>query len=30
MDVVEKIGATRTGAQDRPTEPVVMEKVSVG
>lgn len=29
MDVVEKIGKTRTGAQDRPVEPVVMEKVEV-
>jgi cyclophilin family peptidyl-prolyl cis-trans isomerase len=29
MDVVEKIGGTRTGAQDRPTEPVIMEKVEV-
>jgi cyclophilin family peptidyl-prolyl cis-trans isomerase len=29
MDVVEKIGKTPTGAQDRPTEPVVMEKVEV-
>jgi cyclophilin family peptidyl-prolyl cis-trans isomerase len=29
MDVVEKIGSVRTGAQDRPVEPVVVEKVSV-
>ncbi len=29
MDVVEAIGTVQTGAQDRPTEPVVMEKVSV-
>jgi cyclophilin family peptidyl-prolyl cis-trans isomerase len=29
MDVVEKIGRTRTGAQDRPVEPVVMEKVEI-
>jgi cyclophilin family peptidyl-prolyl cis-trans isomerase len=29
MDVVEKIGSIRTGAQDRPAEPVVMEKVEV-
>jgi cyclophilin family peptidyl-prolyl cis-trans isomerase len=29
MDVVEKIGKTRTGAQDRPVEPVVMEKVEI-
>jgi cyclophilin family peptidyl-prolyl cis-trans isomerase len=29
MDVVEKIGSIRTGAQDRPVEPVVMEKVEV-
>lgn len=30
MDVIEKIGATATGAQDRPVEPVVMESVTVG
>jgi cyclophilin family peptidyl-prolyl cis-trans isomerase len=30
MDVVEQIGRTRTGSQDRPVEPVVMEKVAVG
>jgi cyclophilin family peptidyl-prolyl cis-trans isomerase len=29
MAVVEKIGSTRTGAQDRPVEPVVMEKVEI-
>jgi peptidyl-prolyl cis-trans isomerase A (cyclophilin A) len=29
MDVVKKIGAVRTGAQDRPVETVVMEKVVV-
>jgi cyclophilin family peptidyl-prolyl cis-trans isomerase len=29
MDVVEKIGKTRTGAQDRPVEPVVVEKVEL-
>jgi cyclophilin family peptidyl-prolyl cis-trans isomerase len=29
IDVVEKIGAVRTGAQDRPVESVVMEKVAV-
>lgn len=29
MDVVEKIGKVKTGAQDRPVEPVVMNKVSV-
>jgi cyclophilin family peptidyl-prolyl cis-trans isomerase len=29
MDVVEKIGGIRTGAQDRPVEPVVMEKVEI-
>jgi cyclophilin family peptidyl-prolyl cis-trans isomerase len=29
MDVVQKIGRVRTGAQDRPAEPVVMEKVAV-
>jgi cyclophilin family peptidyl-prolyl cis-trans isomerase len=30
MAVVEKIGKVRTGAQDRPAEPVTMEKVTVG
>jgi peptidyl-prolyl cis-trans isomerase A (cyclophilin A) len=30
MDVVEKIGKVRTGAQDRPVEAVVMNKVTVG
>jgi cyclophilin family peptidyl-prolyl cis-trans isomerase len=29
MDVIEKIGKTRTGSQDRPVEPVIMEKVEV-
>lgn len=29
MDVVEKIGKVRTGRQDRPDEPVVMQKVTV-
>jgi cyclophilin family peptidyl-prolyl cis-trans isomerase len=29
MDVVEKIGQTKTGGQDRPVEPVVMEKVEI-
>jgi cyclophilin family peptidyl-prolyl cis-trans isomerase len=29
MDVVEKIGKTRTGGQDRPVEPVVVEKVEL-
>lgn len=29
MDVVEAIGKTKTGFQDRPTEEVVMEKVTV-
>ncbi len=29
MDVVEKIGTVATGAMDRPTEPVVMEKVTI-
>lgn len=29
MDVVETIGKVQTGAQDRPVEPVVMEKVTV-
>ena len=30
MDVVEKIGDVRTGAQDRPAEKVVMESVKIG
>ncbi|CAN5889842.1 peptidylprolyl isomerase [soil metagenome] len=29
MDVVEKIGKVPTGAQDRPVQPVVVEKVTV-
>jgi cyclophilin family peptidyl-prolyl cis-trans isomerase len=29
LDVVEKIGKVRTGPQDRPVEPVVMEKVTI-
>lgn len=29
LDVVEKIGSVKTGAQDRPVEPVVIEKVTV-
>jgi cyclophilin family peptidyl-prolyl cis-trans isomerase len=29
MDVVEKIGKVRTGSQDKPVEPVVMESVSL-
>jgi cyclophilin family peptidyl-prolyl cis-trans isomerase len=29
LDVVEKIGRVRTGAQDRPVAPVVMEKVEI-
>jgi cyclophilin family peptidyl-prolyl cis-trans isomerase len=29
MDVVQKIGKVRTGRQDRPDEPVVMEKVTI-
>jgi peptidyl-prolyl cis-trans isomerase A (cyclophilin A) len=29
LDVIRKIGAVRTGAQDRPVQPVVMEKVTV-
>jgi cyclophilin family peptidyl-prolyl cis-trans isomerase len=29
MDVVEKIGAARTGPGDRPLEKVVMEKVTI-
>ncbi|HSJ25988.1 MAG TPA: peptidylprolyl isomerase [Longimicrobiales bacterium] len=29
MEVVEKIGQTRVGPQDRPVEPVVMEKVEI-
>lgn len=29
MDVVEKIGVTRTGAQDRPVEDVVLEQVEI-
>jgi cyclophilin family peptidyl-prolyl cis-trans isomerase len=30
MDVVEKIGKTKVGAQDRPVEEVRMEKVTIG
>lgn len=30
MDVMEKIGAVKTGAMDRPVTPVVMESVTVG
>lgn len=30
MDVVEKIGNTPTGAQDRPLEDVVLERVEIG
>lgn len=29
LDVVRAIGKVRTGAQDRPVEPVVMEKVTI-
>jgi len=29
MDVIRKIGTTPTGAQDRPNEPIVMEKVTI-
>ena len=29
MDVVEKIGKVRTGSQDRPAEPVVMNSVTI-
>jgi cyclophilin family peptidyl-prolyl cis-trans isomerase len=29
MDVVEKIGKVRTGAQDRPADPVVIEKLAI-
>lgn len=29
LDVVRKIGSVRTGAQDRPVQPVVMEKVTI-
>jgi peptidyl-prolyl cis-trans isomerase A (cyclophilin A) len=29
MEVVEKIGSTRTGAQDRPVEDVVLERVEI-
>ena len=29
MDVVQKIGSCRTGAQDRPVHDIVMEKVTV-
>jgi cyclophilin family peptidyl-prolyl cis-trans isomerase len=29
LDVVKAIGAVRTGAQDRPVEPVVIKKVTV-
>jgi peptidyl-prolyl cis-trans isomerase A (cyclophilin A) len=28
-DVVDKIGATRTGAMDRPVDPVVIESVTI-
>ena len=30
MDVIEKIGKVKTGAADRPLNPVVMESVTVG
>jgi peptidyl-prolyl cis-trans isomerase A (cyclophilin A) len=29
LDVVEKIGKVRTGAQDRPAEPVVIDRVEI-
>ncbi|HSJ15936.1 MAG TPA: peptidylprolyl isomerase [Longimicrobiales bacterium] len=29
LDVVRQIGSVRTGAQDRPAEPVLMEKVTI-
>ncbi len=29
MDVIEKIGAVKTGPMDKPTEPIVMEKVTI-
>lgn len=29
MDVIEKIGASPTGAQDRPSEPIIMESVTL-
>ncbi len=29
MEVIRKIGSTPTGAQDRPQEPIVMEKVTI-
>jgi cyclophilin family peptidyl-prolyl cis-trans isomerase len=29
IDVVEKIGKVRTGAQDRPADPVVIEKLAI-
>jgi peptidyl-prolyl cis-trans isomerase A (cyclophilin A) len=29
MEVVEKIGSTRTGAQDRPVEDVVVERIEI-
>ncbi len=29
MDVVKKIGGTRTGPGDRPVDDVIMEKVTV-
>ena len=29
LDVVRQIGSVRTGAQDRPVQPVVMEKVTI-
>ncbi|HUF65675.1 MAG TPA: peptidylprolyl isomerase, partial [Gemmatimonadaceae bacterium] len=30
MDVVEKIGATPTGAQDRPRDDVKIERLTIG
>ena len=29
MDVVKKIGRVKTGSQDRPSQPVIMEKVTI-
>ncbi len=29
QEIVDKIGQTKTGAQDRPLEPVIMKKVTV-
>ncbi|MGC4082712.1 MAG: peptidylprolyl isomerase [Vicinamibacterales bacterium] len=29
MDVVQKIGSTRTGAQDRPVTPIVLQSVTI-